>query len=337
MSNGSIPKNKPNRVLIYLGFLGLLLVGCTQIQSEGLQTATLEGKLIPYVTSTPNQASVLGTGAKTSTPIPTILSHPTSTPLVYEIVENDTLIGIANQHSVSLEDLITANPGIDPNFLTIGLTLTIPLDGVVSAALPTSTPISIIIQSPVCYLQVDGSLHCISVVDNDQNYTVENVTVEISLQFENGEESYSQIAITPLNIIQRGQKAAVSASFAPPIPENYIVRARLLSVIPVSSDDQRYLDTDLQIHELAISPHGHSATINGSIEILREPSNSEQPVASTVWVSAFAYDGENNIVGIRKWVADDDLISDNWIDFKFDVYSLGPAIDHVDILTESRP
>ena len=108
-------------------------------------------------------------------------------------------------------------------------------------------------------------------------------------------------------------------------------------MIPVSSDDQRYLDTDLQIHELAISPHGHSATINGSIEILREPSNSEQPVASTVWVSAFAYDGENNIVGIRKWVADDDLISDNWIDFKFDVYSLGPAIDHVDILTESRP
>ena len=48
------------------------------------------------------------------------------------------------------------------------------------------------------------------------------------------------------------------------------------------------------------------------------------------------YDG-NKIVAIRKWVADDALSSGNQIGFDFYLYSLGPSIENVEILTEIRP
>ena len=129
-----------------------------------------------------------------------------------------------------------------------------------------------------------------------------------------------------------GQKGAVVASFASPIPLDYIARANLLSVIPVSPDDQRYLETELQIDEMVIFPGGHYASIKGVIVLPPEQQN-----ANAVWVSAFAYDSQNKIVGLRKWVVDDELNFSDRVNFNLDVYSLGLPIDHIDVLTEVRP
>lgn len=313
-------------------FMGLMISGCAQDEPREVLTLTLEERLIPYLTTTSSPIPNPDGPTKSPKPRSTNIPAPTSTPFVYEVVENDTLTGIAFRNSVPLEDLIAANPGIDPNFLTIGLTLTIPLDGVVASVLPTSTPISIDIRPPVCYPLSDGSLQCMSVVENDQAFAVENITVMISLESPTRHEPITQIGILPLNIIPMGQKAAVSASFASPIQPDYVAHANLLSVIPISPDDQRYMKTELQIDEIVIYPNGQRASITGAIEFPHEQTN-----ASAVWVSAFAYDTQNNIVGIRKWVADDELNLSDRVNFNLEVYSLGLPIDHIDVLTEVRP
>ena len=318
--------------ILFLGFLGFFIAGCAQNEPDEFSTLVSGGQLTPYQTATPKPTSKTEDDSKIQSPKSTDIPAPTPTPFVYAVVENDTLTGIAFRHSVVLEDLIAANPGIDPNFLTIGLTLTIPIEGVISAALPTQTPVPIAIQPPICYQLADGSLQCLVVVENDQTSAVENVEVLISLRSTDGRNSLSKTAIAPLNIIPAGQQVAVAATFDPPIPPNFQAQASLLSVIPISPDDQRYLKTRLQKEETEISANGQQAAVNGSIELLADQSD-----ASVIWVSAFAYDAQNKIVGIRKWVADDILGSGNQISFDFIVYSLGYPIEYVEVLTETRP
>jgi len=108
--------------------------------------------------------------------------------------------------------------------------------------------------------------------------------------------------------------------------------ASLMTVIPVAEDTQRYLDTDLKIQNSHISPDGLQAQVQGTIL-----SFAEQPDATTVWIAAFAYDVDENIVGIRKWVSNNVLVSGEQIEYDLTVYSLGPKISRVELMVEARP
>ncbi|MEK6256105.1 MAG: LysM peptidoglycan-binding domain-containing protein, partial [Chloroflexota bacterium] len=82
---------------------------------------------------------------------PSQITSASPTPLIYKIVANDTLIGIATRFNIALEALVAANPGLDPNFLIVGADLLIPAGaGSITSELPTPTPVAIIIQSPHC-------------------------------------------------------------------------------------------------------------------------------------------------------------------------------------------
>jgi hypothetical protein len=318
--------------VLFIGWLGLLIVGCTQ--PNGIQdlTITVDDRITPYLMTTSSLSPEIDTATITPKPSPTFVPTPTSTPFVYEVVENDTLIGIAFRHSISLEEIIQANPEIDPNFLTIGMTLTIPLEGVTASVIPVSTPILIEILPPVCYRLSDGRTQCMSVVFNNQDFSVENVTVMIAIESSSG-DLLKSIGILPQNVIPKGERAAVSTFFEFEGKSNFVASSSLLSAIPVSADDQRYLTAEVEIEEILISPDGQRANLSGFVVL--EP---DQPTAGTVWVSAFAYDSQNEIVGMRKWVLGDvALDSSERINFKMDVYSLGLPINHVDVLTEVRP
>jgi LysM repeat protein len=315
--------------IILSGILAFGLFGCQQNLTEEPAPEISEAALTPYLTGTASSTPDIFTAQTPASP--TQIPTPSPTPFIYTVVADDTLTGIAFRHSVSLEDLIAANPGIDPNFLTIGLTLTIPLEGVVVAALPTPTPIPIQVDPPVCYPVTDGRLQCMAVVINDQAFAIENVIAQITLQSGNDQTPMTKIAIPPLNIIPTGGKAALSTAFEPPIPSDFVPTVTLLTVIPVSDDDQRYLDSDLQIRAIEIDPDGKQALVSGSILLLPEQSE-----ASVVWASAFAYDAQNNIVGIRKWAANQGLGSGDQVEFEFVLYSLGLPIDHVEVLIEAR-
>ncbi len=61
----------------------------------------------------------------------------TATPTIYEVQFGDTLGSIALQFDVSVDDIMAANGLTDPNALTVGQTLVIPVGGLIQ---PTATP-----------------------------------------------------------------------------------------------------------------------------------------------------------------------------------------------------
>lgn len=70
----------------------------------------------------------------TETPVP-----PTSTPVVYTVKRGDTPGRIARQFGITSDELLAANPGMNPTGLQVGDTVTIPSDAETPAATPTPT------------------------------------------------------------------------------------------------------------------------------------------------------------------------------------------------------
>ena len=77
---------------------------------------------------------------------------------------------------------------------------------------------------------------------------------------------------------------------------------------------------------MVIDPAGSQASVQGDLIL---PQGASTP--SQVWVLAVAYDAQGNILGMRKWKSAGDT------HFETIVYSLGGAIDHVEMLAEVRP
>jgi LysM repeat protein len=59
---------------------------------------------------------------------------------IYTIRSGDTLSAVADRFGITLEDLLAANPGIDPTTLNDGDTINLPEDGAGAPAAPTATP-----------------------------------------------------------------------------------------------------------------------------------------------------------------------------------------------------
>ena len=97
-------------------------------------TPTLE----PTVTDTPTPIPPTPTPTFTPTRTPTSTPSPTPTPefLIYEVQSGDTLAAIALRFGTSVEIIVAANPGINPNALQIGQEIRIP----VAAITPTPVP-----------------------------------------------------------------------------------------------------------------------------------------------------------------------------------------------------
>lgn len=84
---------------------------------------TLSAPTIPVTVTTPTA---------TPTPVPTSVSVP-GTATTYKVQWGDWLRKIAEKHGVTVEALLAANPGINPNVIYPGQTLNIPAPGSVPA------------------------------------------------------------------------------------------------------------------------------------------------------------------------------------------------------------
>ncbi|MBI5035393.1 MAG: LysM peptidoglycan-binding domain-containing protein [Chloroflexi bacterium] len=83
----------------------------------------------PAVTVTPTQVVV-------APPTPAVTTPPTTSPGTYTVQWGDWLSKIANQFGVTTQQLVAANPGINPNFISPGQVLNIP-----SSTSPGLTPV----------------------------------------------------------------------------------------------------------------------------------------------------------------------------------------------------
>lgn len=317
--------------LILVSFLLIFVYGCSTKVTPQTPTSTKSNSLLHYssptFTITP-KADDSGIALISDTPVPTL----TPTPTLYQIVQGDTFSSIAYQHGVKVSDLITANPEIDPNFIPIGISVTIPITGSNTIFLLEPTPISIHLDLPICYPQLDNGLTCISEVRNTQSFDVENVTARITLNIQDTLTQYEKETITPLNLLRSGSKLPISVNFPPPIPQAFQTHIDLITVLPVDFNLQRWLDLEMDINSIFVSESKLQSIVSGTL--LSPPQN---PTANRVWIVAVAYDISGSPVGYRKWQIPNPLLGGGITSFKINVFSLGPTIEQVEVFYEAQP
>lgn len=320
---------KNNLIPLTLFVLCLSLIGCKQSVSQSHSSIPTDIRLTPFILSTPRSNEQDITLSSTKILIPPI--SPTPTPVTYTVLKGDTFTSIAYLHGVKLADLIEANPDVDPNFLSVGMTLTIPrsVDNSFSQLYPTPIPVDI--ASPICYSNLVNGLWCFADVHNTQPYDIENISAEFKLSSKNPERVIIQFAYSPINVLPASSNIPLTVYFKPPIPKDYQVIVNPLTVIPTSREIDRYLTPLLINKEIDISENNKKGVISGELKILEEVD------AKIIWIVAVAYSKDGNPVGIRKWESASPLPQGEKKFFRFDIYSLGPQISDITLFIEAHP
>lgn len=252
---------------------------------------------------------------------------------------------IAFQYGLTVEDLLAANPDIDPAFLTVGSTLVVPLEVDELQVEATQAPLPIHLDGPDCYPAGDGGAYCLMMATNEGEVSVENLTVKFGFSPEDGENLVEEIAIPPLNVLSPGESLPVLAFFPSPIEPGLGVRGEVVSAFPLLDATSRYPDAEVEVEEVIVEPDGLQATVQGQV-ILQTGGRSPD----YLWLAAVAYGESGEVVGVRKWEAPQGEIcpdlempaqpveAETWLnclDFDLTVFSLGPQIGHVEVHVEA--
>ncbi len=310
------------RFLNWMIFALVIISGC---QSEATAPTKISQPISPPLT--PFQVKTI-TPKVTATPITIPTDEPllpSPTPFKHVIQSGDTLYGIALKYSISLDRLVSANPGINTRILTIGIELNIPFEGNEDLSVPTPTPYPVSVGTPTCLLTNDGGMWCFSDIHNNQGLTLENISAALNLYNDDNKLMQSYIAIPPLNYLFPDQTIPVSAFIPPPLPEGYQVTAILITSLPSERDAALTEILDPEIH---FNDDKTIAKIAGSVRVKEFPTDEDQ-----VWVAAVAY-AEGYPIGIRKWISAGELQPGADIFFEMNLYSLGPPIDRIQLFSE---
>ena len=302
----------------------LLLAACAPAVPSSVPPAPI---LHPYSTVTPAPTSDLTTGLVVSAETPL----PTSTPSVYTIKSGDTLSQIAERLHISVDSLLLANPGLDPNALRVGETLLIPGSaGNVELATPTPAPVKIL--EVACRPMSTGAAWCFALVHNDSVEPLENVTGQISILDSTGSVLASQEAALLLDVLPAGVSLPLAIPFSGPLPLDLHPQIRILTAMPISTETPRYLPAYTRDTLTQVSWSGRTADVSGEVVI---PAGAKD--AAEVWLGAVAYDRSGRVLGWRRWESPGGIRAGESLPFQLWVYSLAGAIDRVELTAQARP
>lgn len=309
--------------------LTLFLAACSTETSAPTETPT--PTLEPYRTPTSTLTATVVELRQSGTPDDLL---PSPTPFVQEVKEGETLLDIALEYGLSLDQLLAANPGIDPHFLSIGQELQIPgPEGELSQALlPTSTPLPISTTAVVCQRAASGSLKCIVTADNDRSTAVEGLTARITLVGSDGRALESQLAYAPLNRLPAGGKMPLMASFERTLPDFVGASVDLLSAVESGAVEGRYIPVELDQISRERLEGGLQWRVAGRAELRAE----ELPDQARLSILAAGLDDQERIVGFTKWEPRKFEPSEP-LQFELLVHSLGATIVDIYLLAEAAP
>lgn len=253
------------------------------------------------------------------------------------------MFGIALRYGITLEELKTSNPEVNPNFLSIGAVLTIPhsqtpapgAEKTVEAAAPTAIPVEI--GEMRCYRTEDGGAWCFQPVHNTQPGPLESLTAIFRVTENQGKSVVEQTAFLPLDILPPGSLLPLSAYFPPELFEDktapIVGSSEMVSALP-SPDDGRYIPAVVSDQKVFISENGLSAAVSGQVSLAAADAS-----AARVWVAAVAYNAQGDVIGVRRWENQpkQTLSSQSPLPFGLNIYSASGKIDRVEILAEARP
>ena len=310
---------------------GLILLAACSPATPADPTATQSGvQLTPYQTATLTPTvTATPLNQPTSTPRPTI----TPTPRTYEVRANDTLLSIAYYYGITLDELIAANPDIDPALMAIGTNLVIPAarEATGTAAAPTPTPFGVTSGELNCIQSATGGLHCFVILENERKNPATNLTGEFTLVNAAGEETGSRVVMLALRLLEPGARIPFYTYFAPPLENDTQVFFNLLTATRADNESTAVQPLVVKIDDLAIPEDGLSAQAVGSVVL----ENSDVD-AKAITLVAVAYDSLGNVVGLRRVEEKVTLVPQTPYDFSLEVFSTGGEIVSVEVYAEAE-
>jgi LysM repeat protein len=260
------------------------------------------------------------------------VSLPTPTPFLYTVKSGDTLSQLAERFHVSLDDLMAANPSVIPDAMAVGQQLRIPSGPANPGGKGTATPAPLPVDQIDCHRTSDGAVWCFMLIHNDTPDLVEDVTAQVSLVDPGGRSMASRTALLPLDIVKPGESLPLSVFFPPGIPPDTRPQVRVLAAIRVPPNNPRYLPATIENTSVEVATSGLSARLDGEVFL---PADSAS--ARLIWVAAVAYDGEGNVVSVRRWESAAGLSAGNRLPCSFMIWSVAGPIEHVQFAVEARP
>lgn len=310
---------------LWLGILGsftLLLISCSPSVSSSPTPSPSPVALDYFATDTPAPPLEVTNSVPESSPEPVA----TPTPITYTIVEGDTLLGIAERHGISLDELLVANPEVDARFLSIGQAVLIPLAGSVISENIDEVTLPDLAQGPVrCLASAAAELWCFVQVSNSGESAVESPVAEIRLLDAEGQILDQASAFGLIQKLDAGLSMPLIAYWASAPAGWQQAQATLTSAFRLDDPSARYVQVEIENLAVIIAPSGLSAQLTGEI------ASAELATTSEVQMLAIAYDAEGLAVGVRRLA-----LSADQREFEFEVYSLAGPIDFVDVLLEAR-
>ncbi len=309
----------------------LLLAACAPaapapIAASG--TSTPAGKLTPYHTATPQPFPQI-----TDTPAP--LPSPTPTPFIHIISEGEDFFGLAYRYGITVDDIIAANPDVNPNAMSVGGELIIPLqaapDQPASQPAP-ELPAGLSVAPAACWRMAEGGAWCFAPAVNSGETALELVTGRFTLQDASGGEPVSRPASLPLNVLTPGTFGLpLMAYFPAPVPTDFTVSVEMLTALPLADPSARYLPARVDEPLVTYAANGSLATVSGAVQL-----GDGEGDAALIWLVALAYDADGALVGVRKLEIEGPLDAGGAVPFQLDVFSGDGPIVSVTVLAEAR-
>lgn len=262
------------------------------------------------------------------------------------VKKGEDMGGIAYRYHITTQELMAANPTVNPNMMSVGTVLTVPASqtpepppapgAAASSEPPTPTPIPLEVGQINCARTQEGGVWCFLPVKNTRDFAVEGVSATIRAADKDAHTIVPLTAFPLLDVLPPGASLPVSAYFPPDmlagLAQPYQFSGELTSSLP-SRDDGRYLPAEVKNQKVLISEDGLSA------EIQMEAALAQPGAAQRVWVAAVAYDARGAVIGARRWENADGQVLKNGEPYPITMYlySVSGPIDHVMLTAEARP
>ena len=189
-------------------FTGVVLLSACSNQPAGDKSPG--ARLTPYTTA----VAAYSTPAPASSD-PTPLPSPSPTPFYYKVQAGDTLSGVALRYGVDLAGLLAANPGVNPNAISIGTEILIPPRGVNNAQSGLGAGVPIQVSQPVCYSEGAGGMWCFTLLSNRTEGAAEGLIIKIITANTDMSQLAEQSSATLLNVMRAGADLPAAVLFSP--------------------------------------------------------------------------------------------------------------------------
>jgi murein DD-endopeptidase MepM/ murein hydrolase activator NlpD len=222
----------------------------------------------------------------------------------------DTLLGIALQYDVTLEELYQVNGVLKPELLQIGQEIVIPVPGSVgkpagdnsgAVIAPTQPPLPVQVEHAARYQTPVGSSWVLGEVFNSTEQPIENVQVRVALLDAAGQEVASATPFLALDAVPAGSRAPFSVLFSAP-PDGVIdFAAYVVRADQAYSYDSRY--APLQVTDVQTRSVGSQVGVSGRV------SNAGASNAVGAHVMITLYDDQGRVTGFRLFTLPDDQLA----------------------------